>query len=143
METCSSTLTKPMDTSSIFPKGKKALAYFTGDAYIQMLSEDITAFDAMVYNVSFEPGSRNYWHTHSLGQILLCTSGEGYYQAKEKPVQKLKAGDVVEIPANIEHWHGAVPHSQFVHVGITPQANNNKVTWLEPVTDQEYNSFGS
>jgi quercetin dioxygenase-like cupin family protein len=130
-----------MKTNEIFPKGQKAAANFTGDAWVKMLSSDVATFDAMTYNVIFAPGSRNYWHAHSGGQILLCTSGEGYYQEKGKPAQKLKAGDVVEIKPNVIHWHGATATSEFVHIGITPQVNENNVTWLEPVTQEEYTSL--
>ena len=127
-----------MNTNQIFPKGQKATANFTGDAWVEMLSADVATFDAMTYNVTFAPGSRNYWHVHSCGQILLCTSGEGYYQEKGKPAQHLKPGDVVEIQPNVVHWHGASATSEFVHVGITPQVNKNNVTWLEPVSEEEY-----
>ena len=131
-----------MKTDKIFPKGQKVTTNFTGEAWLQMLSSDIENFDAMVYNVTFEAGSRNYWHSHPCGQILLCTSGEGYYQEKGKTIQLLKAGDVVEIRPNIVHWHGASPHCDFTHVGITTHAAKNAATWYEPVSDEEYNSFG-
>jgi quercetin dioxygenase-like cupin family protein len=127
-----------METVGIFPKGQKATNYFTGEAYVEMLSNDVTTFDAMIYNVTFEPESRNYWHVHPGGQILLCTSGEGYYQEKGKPVKLLKAGDVVEIKPNIMHWHGATPNEQFIHLGVTPQAGKNIVIWHGPVSDEEY-----
>ncbi len=127
-----------MRTTEIFPKGQKVTGNFIGDAWVEMLSNDVANFDAMVYNVTFSPGSRNYWHLHPGGQILLCTSGEGYYQEKGKPVQVLKAGDVVEIKPNVVHWHGAAPHSEFVHLGITTQASKNAVVWYGPVSDEEY-----
>lgn len=128
-------------TAAIFPKGQKATSYFTGDAWVEMLSTDVATYDALVYNVTFAPGCRNDWHVHSKGQLLLCTSGEGYYQEKGKPVQLLKAGDIVEIKPDIVHWHGARADSEFIHVGITPQASNNNVTWIEPVSDEDYGSI--
>lgn len=127
-----------MKTNDIFPKGQKAQAYFTGDAWVEMLSADAATFDAVTYNVTFAPGSRNYWHVHSGGQLLLCTSGEGYYQEKGESARKLKAGDVVEIKPDVIHWHGATAQSEFVHIGITPQVSKNQVTWLEPVSKEEY-----
>lgn len=107
-----------------------------------MLSTDIENFDTMLYNVTFEPGSRNYWHSHPGGQILLCTSGEGYYHEKGNLIQLLKAGDVVEIKPNVVHWHGATPHGEFAHVGITTQAREKATIWYETVSDVEYSSFG-
>lgn len=131
-----------MNFLDIFPKGQKAPAYFTGDAWVEMLSADAATFDAIIYNVTFAPGSRNYWHIHSGGQLLLCTSGEGYYQEKGQPARKLKAGDVVEIKPNVVHWHGATAKTEFIHIGITPQVSKNLVTWLEPLSDEEYNRLG-
>jgi len=127
-----------MNKNEIFPKGQKAPAYFTGDAWVEMLITDVATYDLLSYNVTFAPGSRNYWHEHSEGQLLLCTLGEGYYHEKGKPAQLLKAGDVVEIKRNVLHWHGATATSEFVHVGITPKASINKVTWHEAVSDEEY-----
>lgn len=124
----------------IFETGDKAPKYFTGNAYVKMLVTN-PDYDCMVYNVTFEPGARNYWHKHSIGQILLVTEGEGYYQEKGKSARLLHAGDVVEIPANVVHWHGASAKSKFIHIGITPKSGENKVEWLEPVSDEEYNSL--
>jgi quercetin dioxygenase-like cupin family protein len=130
-----------MKSTEIFPKGQKATSNFTGDAWVEMLSSDVATFDAMTYNVTFAPGSRNYWHKHSGGQLLLCTSGKGYYQEKGQPARKLKAGDVVEIKPDVVHWHGASRDSEFVHIGITPQVSKNNVTWLEPVSEEEYGAL--
>ena len=110
---------------------------FTGEAWLRMLSVQ-PGYDCSVYNVTFAPGTRNYWHTHSVGQILLCTEGTGYYQEKGKAAQLLHVGDVVHIPAGTAHWHGAAPDSRFTHIGITPKVSENKVEWLGEVTDEEY-----
>ena len=95
---------------SVFPMGgpNDAFAkYFTGQSYLNMLSTE----QVPVGNVTFEPGCRNNWHIHHAdkggGQMLLVTAGEGYYQEWGKPAVKLKAGDVVNIPAGVKHWHGA------------------------------------
>ena len=130
-----------MKNTTIFPIGDKATTYFTGDAWVNMLTTDVAHFDAMTYIVTFAPGSRNYWHSHPGGQILLCTSGKGFYQEKGKDIQLLQAGDVVEILPNVVHWHGATPESEFTHIGITTQASKNVVVWMEQVSDEEYNSF--
>ncbi len=127
-----------MKTTEIFPKREKQTANFTGDAWVEMLSNDVAIFDAMVYNVTFAPGSRNNWHSHPGGQILLCTSGEGFFQEKGISKRLLKAGDVVEIKPDIVHWHGATPNKEFVHIGISNQLSKGAPTWLGPVTDQEY-----
>ncbi|MDM8159706.1 cupin domain-containing protein [Labilibaculum sp. K2S] len=92
----------------------------------------------MSYNVIFSPGCRNYWHLHPGGQILYCTSGEGYYQEKGKPAQLLKADDVVEIKPNVVHWHGATSDKEFVHLGVSTQLSKGAPIWYGKVTDEEY-----
>ena len=106
-----------------------------------MLVTDKDNFDLTIGNVVFEPGVRNNWHSHPGGQILLCTKGTGYYQEKEKPIQLLNVGDVVEILPDVIHWHGASPDSEFTHIAITSQSHKGSVVWMEPVTDEEYNSY--
>lgn len=129
--------------NQLFPKGEKIdNDYFSGTAWLQMLVADKESFDLTVGNVVFEPGVRNNWHSHPGGQILLCTKGTGYYQEKGKPIQLLNVGDVVEIHADVVHWHGAAPDSEFEHIAISPQSHKGAVVWMEPVTDEEYNSYG-
>ena len=113
--------------------------YFTGTTYLTRLSENDTTWNSSIANVTFEPGARTNWHKHSGGQILLVTAGEGRYQEKGQPVRILHKGDVVRIPLNVEHWHGAAPDSWFAHISIETNLPDNETTWLEPVTDEEYN----
>jgi quercetin dioxygenase-like cupin family protein len=131
-----------MDTQKdVFPKGEKiANSNFSGTAWLQMLVTNAETFDCTVGNVTFERGVRNSWHSHPGGQILLCTSGKGYYQEKGKPVRLLHAGDVVEILPNVVHWHGATPDSEFTHIAIGTKTGEGAAVWLEPVTDGEYNN---
>jgi 4-carboxymuconolactone decarboxylase len=64
-----------------------------------------------------------------------------YYQEKGQPIQLLQKGDVVKIPAGVVHWHGATPDSGFTHIAINPNIELGIVTWLQRVTDEEYNSY--
>src|SRR5258705_12190170 len=128
--------------NTIFPKGEKASAdYFTGAAWVKNLVQNDDTFNTLIGNVVFEPGARNNWHTHPGGQILLVTNGIGYYQEKGKPIQLLRKGDVVNIPPDLEHWHGASPGSEFTHIAVNTNTQKVIVVWLERVTDEEYNSF--
>jgi quercetin dioxygenase-like cupin family protein len=126
--------------TSIFPKGEIATQNFTGTARVKTLVANDDTLTTIISNVVFEPGARNYWHTHPAGQILICTEGIGYYQEKGKPVQTLHAGDVVKILPGAEHWHGASPTSSFTHIAINVNTEKGVVNWLKPVTDEEYNS---
>lgn len=99
----------------------------------------LTTTGVAIGNVTFEPGCRNNWHIHHKGgQILLVTNGRGYYQEWGKPVQELKPGDVVNIPPEVKHWHGAAKDSWFCHLAIEVPAKDASNEWLEPVSDEDY-----
>jgi quercetin dioxygenase-like cupin family protein len=128
--------------SVIFPKGEKVVSdYFTGAVWLAMLVPGDSDLNCPVYNVTFEPGARNNWHRHPGGQILLVTGGTGYYQEEGKPVQVIKAGDVVKINPDVKHWHGATPDRPLVHLAISTNPQKGDAEWLEPVTDEEYNNL--
>ncbi len=112
--------------------------YFTGTTHLNMLVTKDDVWNSSIGNVTFDKGARTNWHKHSGGQILLVTAGEGRYQERGKEIRILKKGDVVKIPLDVEHWHGAAPDSNFAHISIEPNIPNNKTTWLEPVNDEEY-----
>lgn len=121
----------------IFPLGDQFQSeYFTGRVYLFWLVRPGTA--CPIGNVTFEPGCINSWHKHAGGQILLVTGGRGYYQEDEKPALELHAGDVVEIHANVRHWHGAARDSWFSHIAIEVRSDLGGATWLEPVDLKEY-----
>jgi len=125
--------------NSIFPKGEKVSPdYFTGTAWLNILVPQDETKSYAVGNVIFEPGSRNNWHTHPAGQILLITDGEGYYQERGKPARFISKGDVVVIPSHTDHWHGASKGSSLTHIVITNNTILGAVVWLEPVSDIDY-----
>ena len=130
--------TQDLSTSVIFPIGEQFDSpHFNGTVWLKML----TPFGSPlpIANVTFEPGCRNSWHTHAGGQILLVTGGRGFYQEWGKQAQELHAGDVVSIPADTKHWHGAARDSWFVHLAMEVNPAKGPATWLEPVADEEYN----
>lgn len=129
-----------MNEERIFSKGEKGhVEVFSHTVWVKMLHADENkAFDTQVYNVEFEPSARTHWHSHPGGQILLCTEGRGYYQEKGKPARLLQKGDVVAIPPEVVHWHGAASEKRFVHIGMSTQVHLGPATWLGPVTDPEY-----
>lgn len=125
---------------SAFPVGNENKGYeqyFTGRSWLAPLTT-MKELNVPVFNVTFEPGCRNNWHSHTGGQLLICVGGVGYYQEKGKPAQRLVPGDVVEIAPNSVHWHGAAPDSWFSHLAVECNPATNKNTWLDPVTDAEY-----
>jgi 4-carboxymuconolactone decarboxylase len=127
--------------NAIFPKGQKTSPdYFTGTAWLNILVPKDETGTYTIGNVVFEPGSRTNWHTHAKGQILLITDGKGFYQEKGKAARPLSKGDVVVIPSDVEHWHGAAKDSRLTHIVITNNSAEGQVKWLAPVTDEEYYS---
>ncbi len=109
--------------------------YFVGQAYLQPL----TTKGGPIANVTFEPGCRNNWHIHHKGgQILLVTGGRGWYQAWGEPARVLLPGDVVDIPPELKHWHGAARDSWFSHLAVEVSAAGASVEWLEAVDDESY-----
>lgn len=124
--------------SVIFPIGEKFESNnFSGTVWLNMLVPFGSA--CPIGNVTFEPGCRNNWHKHAGGQILLVTGGRGYYQEWGKRAQELHPGDVVNIPADVKHWHGAAKDSWLVHLAVEVHAEKGPATWMEPVSDEDYN----
>lgn len=127
--------------AAVFEMGEKNDAYakyFIGQSYLKMLTTERLG----IGNVTFEPGCRNNWHIHHVGgQILLVTGGKGYYQEWGKPVQELKPGDVVNIPPEVKHWHGATKDSWFSHLAVEIPGEGSSNEWCEPVSDEEYNNL--
>lgn len=128
----------------IFPKGGENTAYaqyFTGTSYLSILSKE----QVFIGNVTFEPGCRNNWHIHKStqggGQILLVTAGRGWYQEWGKPARALHPGDVVNIPANVKHWHGAARDSWFAHLAVEVPGEDTANEWLEAVGDEAYSKL--
>ena len=131
------------DALNIFGEGQSNDAYaqyFSGQSFLNMLAK--TDEGIGFANVTFEPGCRNNWHIHKAdkggGQVLLCIAGEGWYQEEGKPAQSLKPGDVVVIPANVKHWHGAQKDNWFAHIAVEVPGENTSNEWCESVSDEEY-----
>ena len=136
-------ISKGREHGGLFGQGELNTAfaqYFIGNSYLKPLTDPKET--VFIANVTFEPGCRNNWHIHKAekggGQILICVDGEGFYQEEGKEPQSLKPGDVVTIPANVKHWHGAKKDSWFSHLAIEVPGENTSNVWLEKVTDEQY-----
>lgn len=118
--------------------------YFIGNSYLNPLAID-NEVKLSIFNVTFEPGCRNNWHIHHAtkggGQILICVAGEGWYQEEGKEAVSLKPGKVIQIPANVKHWHGAKKDSWFSHIAVEVPGENTSNEWCEPVTDDIYKNL--
>lgn len=135
---------KAFQRKMIFPIGEPNVAfakYFVGNSYLAPISFDQIPF----FNVTFEPRCRNNWHIHRAtkggGQMLVCIAGRGWYQEDGKPAVLMLPGDVINIPVDIKHWHGAVADSWFAHLAFEILGENTSNEWLEPVSDEDYNKI--
>ncbi len=115
-----------------------AADFFTGNARVEPLFTATRELPAAGAYVTFEPGARSSWHTHPAGQRLVVIAGEGRTQEWGKPVQEIRAGDVVVCPPGVKHWHGASPTTAMTHLAVTGSVDGKTVNWLEKVTDREY-----
>ena len=132
---------KATSSTLLFPKGDLGSEKnFTGKAYNFGLVPSDSTYNTIVGDAYFEAGARSNWHSHPGGQILIITDGEGYHQIEGQPRQTMKKGDVVKCPPNTKHWHGATANTSLSQMYIVPNTERGIVTWLEPVTDEQYNS---
>ena len=144
-EDCSAADAKDAHAKSmLFPIGEPNdgfAKYFVGQSYLAPLCTK----NLGICNVTFEPKCRNNWHIHKAasggGQILICVAGRGYYQEWGKPVSRLFPGDIVNIPAGVKHWHGAVQNSWFSHISIEVPGTDTSTEWFDPVDKDDYNSL--
>jgi quercetin dioxygenase-like cupin family protein len=115
---------------------------FTGHAQVEQLfgMRDQSRVTGGI--VTFDRGARSAWHTHPVGQILIVTQGSGWVQKWGSPAHPMEAGDVVWIPANIKHWHGATASSSVTHIAIQEGIESKVVDWLEPVSAEQYAAAG-
>jgi 4-carboxymuconolactone decarboxylase len=112
---------------------------FTGEVRVEMLFEALDPSHTSGGSVTFAPGARTAWHSHPRGQILIVTAGTGRVQRWGNPIEEIRSGDVVRIPAGEKHWHGASPNASMTHIAITEHRDGTAVQWMEQVSDEQYN----
>ncbi len=112
--------------------------YFTGKVRIDAPFSGSEPARVGGATVTFEPGARTAWHTHPLGQTLIVTQGRGWIQVWGDEIQEMNQGDIVWIPEDVKHWHGATPDTGMTHIAIAESLNGSPVDWLEQVSDAQY-----
>jgi quercetin dioxygenase-like cupin family protein len=120
------------------PSGKGPAEYFSGTVRIDPVIEAPEPARVRSASVTFEPGARTAWHTHPLGQTLIVTAGCGWAQREGGPVEVIRPGDVVWFSPGEKHWHGATATTAMTHFAIQEALNGSPVTWMEHVTDEQY-----
>lgn len=113
---------------------------FTGDVYVTRMHAADPPSRQTAALVRFTPGARSHWHHHGLGQLLICTEGFGFVGTRDGAVILLRAGESVWTPPGEEHWHGATEGTMMCHYALVEQPDDGTeaTTWLEPVSDDQY-----
>jgi len=114
--------------------------HFTGVGHVERMFQAGDPARASGASVTFEPGARTAWHVHPLGQTLIVTGGIGWVQQWGEPKQTIEAGDVVTIPPNVKHWHGATATTAMTHIAIQEQLDGKTVEWMEAVSAGQYDA---
>lgn len=98
--------------------------------------------DLAILRLRFPAGSRLGWHIHEDGpQLLMMEEGRGLMQERGGEIVELLPNQPVVTPGGVAHWHGAAPDEGGIQWNIYDGIGvEGSVTWLEPVTDEEYNA---
>ena len=120
------------------PSRRGQAEYFTGIVRIDPLFQAPDPARVGAGQVTFAPGARTAWHTHPLGQTLIITAGLGWVQREGGPIEEVRPGDVIWIPPDLKHWHGASPATAITHIAIQESLNGKNVDWLEKVSEEQY-----
>jgi 4-carboxymuconolactone decarboxylase len=121
------------------PSSQGPAANFTGSVRVDPYFQATDATRAAGSLVTFDAGAHSAWHSHPTGQVLIVTAGTGRVQQWGQPIDEIRVGDVVRIPPNAKHWHGAAPATSMAHIAIVEQpASGPSTNWMEKVTAEQY-----
>jgi quercetin dioxygenase-like cupin family protein len=119
------------------PSSEGSAEHFSGTVRIDLLFASMPPGRSQGQRVTFEPGARNAWHSHPLGQALIVTAGQGLIQQWGGPVERIEPGDVIWTPPGEKHWHGASETTAMSHVAIQEQRDGKVVEWMEKVSEEQ------
>ena len=120
------------------PSRAASARYFTGTVRVDPLFQPEEPARTNGVSVTFEPGARSVWHAHALGQVLIIPAGCGRAQTWGGPIKEIHVGDIVLVPPNEKHWHGAAPTTAMTHIGIQENLPEGAIEWMEEVSDEQY-----
>jgi len=126
-------------TRSSLATGKGPAEWFTGDVYVDTITNPTPPSRLQAASVHFTPGARTAWHTHPVGQTIYVLEGVGRCQRHGGPVEVIRPGDRVFFEPGEDHWHGAAPDRFMTHVAMLEvDEHGDGATWGEHVSDEEY-----
>lgn len=87
------------------------------------------------------PGARTAWHSHARGQYLRVTQGVARFGGRDGTTIEVYPGQTLYTPPGEEHWHAAAPGCFMEHIAMLEHGDDpaTTTTWLEHITDDEYN----
>src|SRR5262249_11983917 len=126
-------ITTPLGAQSGRPAGAAPppgqMANFTGGV------SSLDATDVRGVRFKYQAGAGSYWHTQDGPLVLMIEQGRGRYQIKGQPIREFGPNEPIVLPPNVPHWHGASAKEGLTWVAMSV---GRKVTWGDPVTDDEY-----
>lgn len=135
-----------VNTSSDKVLLKQKRKYFVGNVTLRDISAKLNMRDQKVYLAGFKNGAKTKLHYHQGDQTLVVTKGSGVLalykkvssknkQLKIKLVEKsnLRLGDIVLIPKQTLHWHGAKRGNNFAHIALNAfyKGKESQTIWFE------------
>lgn len=129
-----------MEFSAPRPSGKGPADRFIGDVWFDVIADGQPPSRVRVNMVRFAPGARTIWHSHPLGQTLHVVAGIARIGTRDGVVLEAHPGETVTCPPGEAHWHGAPPDRFMQHLAIWEGDDALDTTWLEAVTDEQYNA---
>lgn len=69
--------------------------------------------------VHFHDGGHTHWHLHLGPQVLYFVEGKGMAEDVDGTMLLCEPGDIVHVPTDTRHRHGAQPGHSAVHIAIT------------------------
>lgn len=118
-----------MTKSFEVPLSRADAKTFTGEAHSGLMGAAESEVPIKLYFVSFEPGSRTFWHAHSGGQILVVTEGTCLIQRWGREIEEVPAGQSVRFESDEKHWHGAPMDGSMTHIAINLEPS--RTDWFE------------
>lgn len=123
------------------PSSKAPEEQFTGDVWVDTITQGEALSRLRAAVVRFSPSARTAWHRHAAGQILHVTQGIGLVQSRGGQAVVMRPGDTIYTPPGEWHWHGSAPDRFMTHFALSQSTGDpavSHVDWGEHITDDEY-----
>ncbi len=96
---------------------------FSGDVTLKRLVWAADSSDVELLAVWFSAGARTRPHIHDVDQVLHVLEGTCAY-GDENGVTLVHTGEIITVPKEVWHWHGATPREPMMHISIRKMGNH-------------------